>query len=99
MKRLFEKEILKDFDLTELSLFTGYRIAVDIQGGKADKEFITFITNKVDRHLKKFAKDADLNELCKSRYEDWKTVEQLAEELYPAWKHEFDQWLKNNNLQ
>lgn len=99
MKRLFEKGIPQEFNLTDLTLFTGYRIATDIQNGKADKDFIMFITDKVDRQLKKFAKDADLNELCKSRYEDWPDIEKLAEELYPAWKTEFDQWLKNNNLQ
>jgi hypothetical protein len=99
MKRLFEKGIPQEFNLTDLALFTGYRIATDIQNGKADKDFIMFITDKVDRQLKKFAKDADLNELCKSRYEDWSDIEKLAEELYPAWKTEFDQWLKNNNLQ
>lgn len=96
MKRLFEKGIPQEFNLTDLTLFTGYRIATDIQNGKADKDFITFITDKVDRQLKKFAKDTDLQELCKARYEDWPEIEKLAEDLYPAWKKDFDQWLKNN---
>lgn len=96
MKKLFEKGIPQEFDLTDLALFTGYRIAEDIQRGKTDKDFIKFVTDKVDRQLKKFAKDTDLQELCKARYEDWPEIEKLAEELYPAWKKDFDQWLKNN---